>query len=270
MKTRVLFLITILIFSFPALTYKNGAPSGKTGSPKSNNNTCYNSYCHNGPSASTQTISVSSNIPADGYIPNTDYTFTITSKSNGASNAKMGFESSIEGLGQHQGSLTQVSGSTQIKSSSFITHTSTSNTPNSGEKSWDFIWNSGLAPDSVILYTAGIFGNGNNAPNGDVLLLETKVLRKSSLTLNEDDTNYFLAYPNPAKNWIQVSNSKANSNGFIYVTDLSGKVVLQSDWVSNDQTGKLMDVSELSNGIYSFNLILENGENFHLKLKVLR
>ena len=152
MKTRVLLIISILVFSFPALTYKNGAPAGKTGSPKSNNNTCFTSYCHSGPSASSETISISSNIPSDGFVANTDYSITVTSKSNGSSIPTMGFESSIESLGQHQGVISGISGVSQVKSTNFITHTSGSNSPSAGEKSWNFIWNSGLSPDSVILY----------------------------------------------------------------------------------------------------------------------
>lgn len=268
MKTRVLFVISILVFSFPALTYKNGAPAGKTGSPKSNNNTCFTAYCHSGPSASSETISISSNIPTDGFISNTDYSITVTSKSNGASIPTMGFESSIESLGQHQGVMSGISGISQLKSTNFITHTSGSNSPSAGEKSWSFIWNSGSSPDSVIVYAAGIFANGNNAPSGDVLLLNTQTLKKNTLSVGERFINPLIIYPNPANNYINIANQKANQKGTIILRNLSGKTVLKSDWKPIDQVGKLIDVSELPNGWYHLHLVLENGQKFEEKLNI--
>ena len=268
MKTRVLIIISILVFSFPALTYKNGAPAGKTGSPKSNNNTCFTSYCHNGPSASSETISISSNIPSDGFIANTDYSITVTSKSNGSSIPIMGFVSSIESLGQHQGIISGVSGVSQVKSTNFITHTSGSNSPNAGEKSWSFIWNSGSSPDSVILYAAGIFANGNNAPSGDILLLNTKTLKKNTLNVGEQSINPLNIYPNPANNYIKIVNPKANQKGTIILRNLSGQNILESVWRPIDQVGKLLNVSELPNGWYHIHLVLENGQKFQEKINI--
>jgi hypothetical protein len=58
-------LAAMALVTYPALTNKNGAPAGKTGSPMSNGQTCYS--CHSGPSVSTQGVSITSDIPADGY-----------------------------------------------------------------------------------------------------------------------------------------------------------------------------------------------------------
>ena len=237
--------------------------------PKSNSNTCSTSYCHGGPSASSETISISSNIPSDGFTANTDYSITVTSKSNGASVAKMGFESSIESLGQHQGIISGVSGVSQVKSTNFITHTSGSNLPSAGEKSWSFIWNSGSSPDSVIVYAAGIFANGNNAPSGDVLLLNTQTLKKNTLSVGEELINPLIIYPNPANNYINLANQKANQKGIIFLRNLSGQTVLESAWTPVDQIGKLLDVSELPNGWYHLHLVLENGQKFQEKLNIL-
>ena len=269
MKTRVLFIITILIFSFPALTYKNGAPAGKIGSPKSNNNTCFNGYSHGGPSTSLETIVISSDIPSDGFMPNTNYTITVTSKDNGTGASKMGFQSSIEAIGQHQGILSSVSGVTQIKSTDYITHTSGSNTPSSGNKSWNFIWNSSSSPDSVTLYTAGIFANGNSAPSGDVLLLNSHVLRKNTLNIDESRTNQMSVFPNPAKKYVNISTQNNNGVGSLFIYNSIGKTVYKTTWKSSDQDGKIIDITSLSSGFYNIYIVFKDGSTIKEQLSVL-
>ena len=126
-------LLTIVLATFPAWTNKNGAPAGKSGSPMSNGQTCYS--CHSGPSVSTQTVSITSDIPTDGYLDNTSYTITVTSDAGSAGMSRAGFEASVEKVGSHQGTLTAGTG-TQLSQTNYVTQTSSSYTPTNGVKSW--------------------------------------------------------------------------------------------------------------------------------------
>ncbi|MDG1710152.1 MAG: T9SS type A sorting domain-containing protein [Schleiferiaceae bacterium] len=119
------------------------------------------------------------------------------------------------------------------------------------------------------MYAAGIFANGNNAPSGDILLLNTQTLKKNTLSFGEQLINPLNIYPNPANNYIKIVNQKANQNGTIILRNLSGQNILESVWRPIDQVGKLLNVSELPNGWYHLHLVLENGQKFQEKVNIL-
>lgn len=68
------------------------------------------------------------------------------------------------------------------------------------------------------------------------------------------NASWFL-YPNPANNELHLEGDFATHDNYI-IADLSGRV-LQSGVV---QSNFVVDVSMLSNGIYFFTLVKENGQ----------
>ena len=260
-------LAAMALVTYPALTNKNGAPAGKTGSPMSNGQTCYS--CHSGPSVSTQGVSITSDIPADGYLDNTTYTITVTSDAGTAGMSTAGFEASVEKVGSHQGTLTAGSG-TQLKQSNYVTQTSSSTSPTNGVKSWSFSWNSGTGSDSVTVYAAGLFANGNNQNSGDALVTTSLAFQKSHVGLDEASAPIGLtASPNPAHHVLRFSAPEARAAGRLTVVDALGRIVLDSPWSTPDADGRLLNVSTWSNGIYSASIRLETGKNAQVRFQVL-
>ena len=67
------------------------------------------------------------------------------------------------------------------------------------------------------------------------------------------------AYPNPATTFINVPLSGVIENGTLNILDLTGKLV--STMNVNVNNTLTIDVSELSNGTYTFNLMIEDGKS---------
>ncbi|NDD47310.1 MAG: T9SS C-terminal target domain-containing protein, partial [Flavobacteriia bacterium] len=207
--------------------------------------------------------------PADGYLDNTTYTITVTSDAGTAGMSTAGFEASVEKVGSHQGTLTAGSG-TQLKQSNYVTQTSSSTSPTNGVKSWSFSWNSGTGSDSVTVYAAGLFANGNNQNSGDALVTTSLEFKKSHVGLNEAAALIGLtASPNPAQHVLRFSAPEARAAGRLTVVDALGRVVVDSPWSTSDADGRLLNVSTWSNGIYNASIRLETGKNAQVRFQVL-
>lgn len=86
--TALLFgIITLESFNAHRLGKKDGAAPGYTGSPGDSLKNC--TACHGGNAFKVDTW-ITSNIPADGYIPNKTYTIKTTNREHGAT--RFGFE----------------------------------------------------------------------------------------------------------------------------------------------------------------------------------
>ncbi|MDP4629347.1 MAG: T9SS type A sorting domain-containing protein [Schleiferiaceae bacterium] len=214
-------LALLAIASLPALTNSNGPSGGKSGSPASNGQTC--SGCHSGASITTQSISITSDIPATGFEPNTNYLITVTNLTGGVSHLKSGFQASVESSG-HQGSVTAGTG-TKVVSSSYVTHNSSSNSVVNGQASWNFVWNSGSAPNATTIYAAGLFANGNGTTSGDAVATQSLVLTRSSLGFGEEQLAV-RTYPNPADGSITLEMPEGLS--VVRVFSLSGAEVFRA------------------------------------------
>lgn len=218
-----IFCIGALLISSRAVTNSTGAPSGRNGSPASSNN-CASIGCHSGPSISTESVSISSDIPPSGFMENTTYTFTITADDGGRGLGTMGFQASVENVSGHQGSLSSTGSETQ-KAGDFITHTSSGISASGGQNSWSFDWNSGTAPDSVRIYLSVNFANGNGTSSGDAILSTSEVLSKDqAVTLGEYSDTDVIIYPNPTEDVLQVEGLDA-AVGMLRILDLSGREV---------------------------------------------
>jgi hypothetical protein len=157
------FALAIFFIGFNQLTSNpTGAPAGYSGSP-ADGQTCAN--CHGG-TASTVSNVLTSNVPASGYVPGTNYTITVSI--SGASTRK-GFQVSPQNnSGVLIGTLTAGSGNT-IVGSKYITHTS-SKTTNPG--TWTFTWTAPAAGTGSVNFYGAFVSNKNN-------------ITKQVLTVNE-------------------------------------------------------------------------------------
>ena len=182
--TIPLIVLLLLLQTKDNLLHSNaaGSPAGHTGSP-SDGMTCTMSGCHAGTAAISPVQIISSNIPAAGYIPGTQYTITATLAGLTGVNNKCGFQISPQGPGGVlRGTPIITSTGTKIVSTKYITHTNTGNTGSGGSKTWSFDW---IAPatgsGTVTFYGAFNYANGTGTASGDVI-------RTSSLAVSEDLT----------------------------------------------------------------------------------
>lgn len=245
-----LFAVAFLLFTGNAFTSSSGINSAMSGSPMSNNNTC--SQCHGGASASTQNVTISTDIPASGYQENTDYTITVDCRGNGGTAIKGGFNATVENANGFAGTLSTLAGGGAAVSGNSATHRSISNTFSGDSLVWRFKWNSGTSPNATV-YVAANFANGNGTTSGDAIVTESLSLTKSSIGTQEFALNEFSLYPNPAQEQINLGFSAINGGSLtITVYDLVGRHIktLYDATVPAGAWREQFNVSGLSPGTY--------------------
>ncbi|GGH67452.1 T9SS type A sorting domain-containing protein [Phaeocystidibacter marisrubri] len=246
--------VGVVGLSLPGFTNNGGAPTGRSGSPGSNNNTCATGGCHGGgPSISAQTIDITSNIPATGFVENTDYTITITANANGSVGTKIGFEASVENAsGSHQGTITATDILTQKTGANFITHRASGTTPTAGSSSWSFNWNSGTAEDQSAVYVAVNFANGNGTTSGDAIGTAMLTLDKASgIGMEENAIADVSVYPNPTADYLNISMETSSSVDYT-ILDLNGRVLENG---TSESSEFRIGVNRLSKGNYILHLV---------------
>ena len=112
-----------------------------------------------------------------------------------------------------------------------------------------------LQPVSVVensgtWYTTG-FGND--------VIAGVSVELSTNLSLEDNAIDNIKAYPNPATTFINVPLNGVVGNGTLNILDLTGKLV--STMNINVNNTLTVDVSTLSNGTYTFNLMIEDGKS---------
>lgn len=233
-----------------AISNSTGAPAGRSGGPSVSGATCAAVGCHSGPAASSQTISVSTDIPASGFVENTSYTITVTANTGGASHPAIGFQASIENAsGTHQGTISAGSGSQLVGvGGKYITHT-TGGGVSGGMKSWTFTWNSGTAENNSTLYMAANFANGNGNTTGDVIITDTEVFTKASgIGLEEAVRPEIRLFPNPAIDRARLEVKGGNGKPAADLLDLNGRFLTMAAEVSPTEVE--FDLSEVPAGVY--------------------
>ncbi|AMS26895.1 hypothetical protein AEM51_07545 [Bacteroidetes bacterium UKL13-3] len=180
---RSIFVLCLLAISYYSFTSSGAAPGGYCNAPGDNGN-C--TSCHSGSLITSGTnwnnMSITTNIPANGYSPGASYTITIAHTVSGIN--KWGIEAVILNATNFSqvGSVVAgigTSGVTAI-SRNYITHNS-SGTVGSSSKSWSFTW---IAPSpgvgNVNIYAVVNAANGDNGSGGDQIY--AKSLTVSELT----------------------------------------------------------------------------------------
>ena len=107
-----------------------------------------------------------------------------------------------------------------------------------------------VVENSGTWYTTG-FGND--------VIAGVSVDLSSNLSVEDNLIDNVKAYPNPATTFINVPLSGVVGNGTLNILDLTGKLV--STMNVNVNNTLTIDVSALSNGTYTFNLMIEDGKS---------
>jgi hypothetical protein len=205
MKSRYLFALPALLIFFLLtaysgmdVSYPSGAPAGYTGSPGDGQN-C--TACHGG-NATQVNGWITSDIPADGYIPGETYNITLTSTGSG----RKGFEVSPQNpAGEIIGSLAPGSGTKFCSGTSdYITHSSSSN---SNPMVWHVQW---TAPSTGM---GDVTFYGAFALNKSVTKLSTLTINENTGTgISEKNKPTWDIYPVPARDKVNIRFALNNSS----------------------------------------------------------
>ena len=240
-KSLLLFPITIAlaIFFYPTTSHSNsgGSPGEKTNSAMDGQN-C--TVCHSGTmNSGVGTATISSDIPANGYVIGNTYTITLTGVK--ANCTKFGFELTAENAMLGKAGTFLITNSTETKFASgtnntAVTHKTAGNSGNT-TKSWSMDWTASTnTSGSTIFYAALLFANNNGNNNGDNTFT-------TSLSVNEEIVNAVNDLSLKNDFTFNTVNKTIETTNAILVYDISGKLALTTK-------EKSTTISHLKNGIY--------------------
>jgi hypothetical protein len=240
-KSLLLFPISIVlaIFFYPTTSNSNsgGSPGEKTNSSMDGQN-C--TVCHSGTmNSGVATATISSDIPANGYVIGNTYTITLTGVK--ANCTKFGFELTAENAMLGKAGTFLITNSTETKFASgtnntAVTHKAAGNSGNT-TKSWSMDWTASTnTSGSTIFYAALLFANNNGNNNGDNTFTTSLSVNEEVVNAISDNTIQPFFNYNSATKTIETTHA-------ILVYDISGKLVLTTK-------EKSTTISHLKNGIY--------------------
>ena len=176
-----------------------------------------------------------------------------------AGSSKIGFSASIEDAsGNHIGTLSTPSNTnTKITSTDYVTHKSSSIAVSNNAINWVWDWNTGDIGDSVTIYVAVNYTNGNGTTSGDYVVTKYKTLYPG-LVMGQAENQIQSAlnvYPSPAIDYINV---KAEGLKEVRLYNTIGRFIsMDQSWsaTGNDQ----FDVSSLPRGNYILHALFIDG-----------
>ena len=236
-------ILPMVFINNPINSSPGGTPGARTGSPGDGGGTCFTSGCHTG--APTETVGVlTTNVPSEGYTPNTAYTVTVTLTGTG----NKGFQVSPQSQsGALLGSIAAGTGNWVI--GKFVTHSTPKNTATAV---WTFQW---TAPEKgtgdVNFY--GAFAITRNTTKTQVL----KVTEKLGTGIQESDLFSINVFPNPVSNQLNLLFNNNTKNAVIDLLDLNGKEILHKE-LNNNTAENAIDVSTINEGNYIVKILADN------------
>lgn len=241
---KILLLFTIFGMVHYSYTNSGGSPAGRSGSPASNGQTCSGGYCHSGgsPNGNEQII-----IETDqsNLVDNQEVSVSLGVLPNGGS-TKIGFMASIEDAnGNSVSTLTASSG--VKKTGNYFTHQISSITVSNDSIGWNFAFEDSAYPDSITIYVAVNFTNGNGNKAGDYVLTETKTLYKSLASVEEDELMGLIVGPNPATDFIRVEHEELVK---VELFNTIGRFIALEESADVVDGLRVLDVSALARGNY--------------------
>ena len=268
MKKSILFItisIIVMITSYPELTTGNvtGSPGGRSNSPidASNCTACHNGNINIGPG----NLSITSNVPQNGYIPGETYTITASITENNSN--RFGFEMTSEsnngGINTKVGQwvITDAASTKKVNSDNAVTH-KFNGTSGSGSKSWSIDWIApgfAMSTGSVTFYTTAMAANGNGNNAGDnVYTAEYSIQEQSTSSLNNKLKESDLYYHD---DMITILSDLIFRN--IYIYNLNGRLVK----IINSNTNQF-NTSDLKRGVYFLKLTDENQLGYSRKINI--
>jgi hypothetical protein len=208
----------------------SSGPAGHTGSP-GDGATCLS--CHSGPAQTNQTVSITGDVPAGGYVPGTTYNMTATMSNN--SGPRFGFSISPQDpFGNLLGTLIASGAGTQLNGGGkYVTHTFQGTSGSGGSKSWTFQW---VAPEAgtgnVTFYGAFNFANGSGS-SGDVIVTHSQTFSEATATSIADANAAALSvFPNPAEDHINIRVGDVDEVISVSMVGMDGRMVLSEEMTS--------------------------------------
>jgi hypothetical protein len=266
MKKLLLFtsvILGLIIMTYPkAITgFAGGSPGGKTNSPMDGQN-C--TACHAGSINSGQgSVTISSDIPASGYIPANTYTITV--ESSHPSYTKYGFELTAESFGNKTGGFTIVNSSQTklINGGNAVTH-KIGGTLGSASKTWSVNWTAPATGNiTVDFYATSVTANGNSQNSGDnVYTAQYSVVEEGFPTgaINNVSTDIEVTF-----NGSELIINGTSSLMALNVYDIKGKLISNQYEVQLPST---INTINLSAGIYIVNSLDKNGIRMTNKISI--
>lgn len=241
--------VIVSVYPKKAHTNSTGAPTGNTGSPFDNGGTtCGQAGCH-GSTPTPQAGMITTDIPASGYVPGTDYTITATVALNGIS--RFGFQVSPQFQnGVQAGTMIATSGNTQLASSKFMTHTFAGGT-GVNTRTWSFTWTAPAAGKGPVTFWGAFVAANNNGlsdPGDKVFTSKTSVSESGHLAVKDFTEAGMSVFPVPFGNELYIEKGSSNiENGIVKIYSLDGKLINESNMSGNLHT---INTSSLAKGIY--------------------
>ena len=221
----------------------NGAPGARTGSPGDGGGTCFTSGCHTGAPSEASNI-ITTNVPTEGYTPNTAYTVTVTLTGTG----NKGFQVSPQSQsGALLGSIAAGTGNWVI--GKFVTHSTPKNTATAV---WTFQWTAPAKGTGDVNFY-GAFAITRNTTKTQVL----KVTEKLGTGIQESDLFSINVFPNPVSNQLNLLFNNNTKNAVIDLLDLNGKEILHKE-LNNNTAENAIDVSNVEEGNYIVKILADN------------
>lgn len=253
---KTFFILAFLGISTYSYTYSGGAPSASSGSPGDNGQTCSSAYCHGGGSATGNEV-IAITAPTDSIYDGLSMTIALGVKPNGSS-TKVGFMASVEDASGNQ--LATSSPGTGAKNvGDYITHTNSGTSVSNDSIFWTFDVDGTTFPDSVTVYAAVNFTNGNSQASGDYVVTTSKTLYKGGgapFELTESAIQALKVWPNPAKNLLTISSPDLAE---VRLYNTLGRF-LDLDFYSSVQDNVIqLDVSSLPSGAYILQAVNSQG-----------
>ncbi len=220
-------------------SYTSGPPAGHTGSPGDGGNYC--TQCHSATQNYNPVVSLTSNIPAQGYTPGQAYELTLSVSSN---SSKHGFQMTAENnQNQKTGSFQSMDAYTQtLSNNQYIEHTSSGTT----QTSWTFRWQAPATSQGPVTFYAAVNAtNANNSTSGDTPVTYQLTIQENTTKVEETTLPGISFYPNPVTDILYLKNKTNQTLRKLQITDLSGKVV--TEYENPDFP---LHLSGLQNGMY--------------------
>ncbi len=257
---NILRLLGLLLIPFTGLLfivgYTSGPPAGKTGSPGDGGAYC--TQCHSLTNNYNPTVTLTSNIPAQGYTPGQTYQLTLSVSS---ASSKHGFEMTAEDASnQKVGTFQSADSYTQTLSNDrYIEHTTNGTT----QTSWTFNWTAPTTGHGTITFYAAVNAtNANNSTSGDTPVRFSASFNENTTAVAETHIEGVRLYPNPAGNEIWIGNLRNVEIKRLQIYDLKGKIIRDIP-----SPAFQIDLSSLKSGIYIIKIKTDQKEGIYRLIK---
>ena len=230
------FAIALAIFFYPTTSNSNGtgSPGAKTNSPIDGGN-C--TGCHSGTlNSGAGTATITSNIPANGYVIGNTYTITLTGVK--ANCVKFGFELTAENGFSKSGNFLITDNTTKLVNAGMAVSHKSSGSSGNTTKIWTMDWTPTIdgSIGNTTFYASLMFANGNGNNFGDNVFTTSISVNEAVINGVSDNTTQNAFTYNSITKTIETINT-------VSVYDINGKLVLLTN-------NKNSNISNLKNGIY--------------------